>query len=58
MEKFYGARAALEGDIKLMEDYLNMKVRQRDWHGVADASMDLREMEAKLKMLPEEEKPT
>lgn len=27
--------------------YLKMKVEERDWHGVADAANDLREMEAK-----------
>jgi len=31
---------------KLMVDYLKMKVEERDWHGVADAAMDLREVEA------------
>lgn len=33
--------------------YLNMKVRAQDWHGVADAAMDLREIDAKLSMLEE-----
>lgn len=28
-------------------DYLLLKVQQMDWHGVADAAMDLRELEAK-----------
>lgn len=27
-------------------EYLHMKVEQQDWHGVADAAMDLRELEA------------
>lgn len=27
--------------------YLWMKVNERDWHGVADCAMDLRELEAK-----------
>ena len=26
--------------------YLEMKVEERDWHGVADAAMDIRELEA------------
>lgn len=34
-------------DEQVMIDYLNLKVRQRDWHAVADAAMDLREMEAR-----------
>ena len=28
--------------------YLEMKVRECDWHGVADAACDLRVMEARL----------
>lgn len=31
---------------KLVVDYLKMKVEEGDWHGVADAAMDLRELEA------------
>lgn len=27
-------------------EYLRMKVEERDWHGVADAAADLRELEA------------
>jgi hypothetical protein len=34
-------------DIEVMIAYLQLKIRQRDWHGVADAAMDIREMEAK-----------
>lgn len=26
--------------------YLRMKVEEEDWHGVADAAMDLRELDA------------
>jgi len=36
-------------DIEVMIAYLMLKVRQRDWHGVADAAMDIREMEAREK---------
>jgi hypothetical protein len=36
-------------DIEVMIAYLLLKVKQRDWHGVADAAMDIREMEAKEK---------
>jgi hypothetical protein len=31
--------------------YLQLKVEQRDWHGVADAAMDIREVEAKHTVL-------
>ena len=36
-------------DIDVMVAYLLLKVKQRDWHGVADAVMDIREMEARMK---------
>jgi hypothetical protein len=32
-----------------MIDYLLMKVRHWDWHGVSDAANDLREMDAREK---------
>jgi len=32
--------------------YLLQKVEAEDWHGCADAAMDLREVEAKLEVLP------
>ena len=35
-----------ETDIEVMIAYLMLKVRQRDWHGVADAANDIRVMEA------------
>lgn len=34
-------------EIELMKKYLLLKFEQADWHGVADAAMDLREMQAK-----------
>jgi hypothetical protein len=36
-------------DIDVMVAYLLLKVKQKDWHGVADAAMDIREMEAREK---------
>lgn len=33
--------------------YLQSKVTAKDWHAVADAAMDLREIEAKLSVLSE-----
>lgn len=32
---------------KIMVDYLQLKVVEKDWHGVCDAAMDLRELVAK-----------
>ena len=34
-------------DLEIMLAYLQLKVRQSDWHGVADAAMDIREMLAR-----------
>lgn len=33
-----------------MIDYLKLKIDEHDWHAVADAAMDLREIEAQLQM--------
>lgn len=41
----------LKDRIRRMVEYLLLKVEERDWHGVADAAMDLREMEAQLEVL-------
>lgn len=32
---------------EILVQYLYVKIAQEDWHGVADAAMDIREMEAK-----------
>ena len=34
---------------RVMLEYLQLMIARRDWHGVADAAMDLREMEAEAK---------
>ena len=34
-----------------MINYLKLKIEEEDWHGVADAAMDLREIEAKIEMV-------
>lgn len=38
----------LDEQLKLLSEYLNLKVLLRDWHGVADAAMDIREIEARI----------
>jgi len=38
-----------------MIDYLKLKVEQSDWHGVADAAMDIREIDAKIALIQEYE---
>ena len=42
-----------EETIKDLTDYLIVKVKVKDWHAVADAAMDIRELEAKIKILKE-----
>jgi len=34
---------------RVMLNYLQLMIARKDWHGVADAAMDLREMEAETK---------
>ena len=41
----------LKQDLHIMKDYLMMCARKEDWHGVMDASADIREIVAKLSML-------
>ncbi len=41
----------LEEQIEELSDYLQLKVKQADWHGVADAAMDIRELQAQIKLL-------
>lgn len=36
-----------------MVRYLLLKVDEEDWHGVADAAMDIREIEAQMYLLEE-----
>ncbi len=43
--------AKLEETRQRMIGYLKLKVEEEDWHGVADAAMDLREIEAKMTVL-------
>jgi hypothetical protein len=42
-------KMSLEEKIDMMKKYLLMKFHDEDWHGVADASMDIRELVAELK---------
>jgi hypothetical protein len=42
-----------EQNIKDLTEYLILKVKVKDWHAVADAAMDIREIEAKIKVLKE-----
>lgn len=43
----------LETQRQTMISYLLSKVDVGDWHGVADAAMDLREIEARINLLKE-----
>lgn len=44
-------RRQLERDFALMKDYLLMCFQKDDWHGVMDASADIREIVSKLSVL-------
>lgn len=33
-------------------EYLKLKTEEADWHGVADAAMDLRELEIEIRLTP------
>lgn len=39
----------LNEKMELMIKYMHLKISERDWHGVADCAMDLREMEVEKK---------
>ena len=41
----------LEDKKETMINYLNLKVKECDWHGVADAAMDIREIDSQLEVL-------
>lgn len=41
----------LRQDLALMKEYLLLCVRKEDWHGVMDASADIREIVARLSIL-------
>lgn len=43
----------LEQHIQVLINYSQTKILQRDWHAVADAMMDIRELEAKKQVLNE-----
>lgn len=42
--------ATLEIRRKRLHEYIQMKLDERDYHGIADAAMDLREIDRELKV--------
>lgn len=46
-------KTKLQKEKQGMIEYLKLKLDQEDWHGVADAAMDIREIVAKLEILEE-----
>lgn len=40
-----------ESQREIFLEYMQVKIVQEDWHGVADIAMDLRELDAKYKSL-------
>lgn len=43
----------LEEQKEIMKKDLTMKYQRGDWHGVADAAMDLREIEVEIRLAKE-----
>lgn len=43
--------AELEVKRSRLHDYITMKLEERDYHAIADAAMDLREIDAKLSVI-------
>lgn len=41
----------LQKEKEILVIYLQAKIRLKDWHGVADAAMDIRDIEAKQSIL-------
>lgn len=44
------AELTLEERKDLMITYMKLKMEEFDWHGVADAAMDLRELEVEIRL--------
>lgn len=43
----------LEDNQKIMEEYLLLKYKEKDWHGVSDAANDIRDIVAAVEVLME-----
>lgn len=43
----------LKQQVSSLISYMRVKIDQGDWHAVADAAMDIRELEAKIKVYEE-----
>ena len=48
--------AKLEVKRVRLHDYILSKLDDRDYHGIADAAMDLRELEVEVKLIEEQRK--
>lgn len=44
-------QASLAKAEAVLVEYLRMKVEERDWHAVADAAMDLRELAIRIQLM-------
>ncbi len=41
----------MEKEVESYTSYLQVKIREKDWHAVSDAANDLREIQAKIDIL-------
>lgn len=53
MSRFEDYMSGLKKRREGMIAYIILKINDEDWHGVADAAMDLREIDASIKALLE-----
>lgn len=51
IDRWSTRRNQLEENRRQLVAYLTMKMIDEDWHGVADAAMDLRELDAELRIV-------
>lgn len=45
----------LQKQISLLVEYMQSKIATKDWHAVADAAMDIRELQAKIEVYMEKQ---
>ncbi len=53
---FMKSISVLQTHKQTLIEYLLMKVKQQDWHGVSDAANDIRELDAQIKTIQEIQK--
>lgn len=52
-EEIYERQHKAQEEIDGLVTYMKLKIKQEDWHGVADAAMDIRELVERIRVLNE-----